>query len=126
MQGLAYLGMFVGLLIVVPGYLLWVKYGVIPAFMKPNFKPEMMLPPTFVGSMALPVCLFWYGWTSRESVHWIVPIIGTSFFTIGVITVFNAVFNYLGVAYHPYSASVFAGNTLFRSSFGGAFPLFVS
>ena len=54
------------------------------------------------------------------------PIIGSAFFTVGVITVFNAVFNYLGIAYLPWAASVFAGNTLFRASFGAAFPLFVS
>jgi DHA1 family multidrug resistance protein-like MFS transporter len=125
-QGLAYLGILVGLLCTIPMYLLWIKYGVLPAFAKPNFKAEMMLPPIFVGSVALPVCLFWYGWTARESIPWIVPIIGSSFFTVGVITVFNPVFNYLGVVYQPYSASVFAGNTLFRASFGAAFPLFVS
>ena len=60
-QGLVYLGIFIGLVITVPLYLLWVKYGVIPAFTKPTFKPEMVLPPTFVGSLALPICLFWYG-----------------------------------------------------------------
>lgn len=125
-QGLVYLGIFIGLVITVPLYLLWVKYGIIPAFTKPTFKPEMVLPPTFVGSLALPICLFWYGWSARESVHWIVPVIGSALFTVGVITVFNAVFNYLGIAYLPYSASVFAGNTLFRASFGAAFPLFVS
>lgn len=125
-QGLAYLGILVGLLCTIPAYLLWIKHGVLPAFSKPNFKAEMMLPPIFAGSVALPVCLFWYGWTARESIPWIVPIIGSSLFTVGVITVFNPVFNYLGVVYQPYSASVFAGNTLFRASFGAAFPLFVS
>ena len=125
-QGLVYLGIFIGLIITVPLYLLWVKYGIIPAFNRPTFKPEMVLRPTFVGSLALPICLFWYGWLARESVHWIVPIIGSAFITVDVITVFNAVFNYVGIAYLPYSVSVFAGNTLFRASFGTAFPLFVS
>ena len=52
-QGLVYLGIFTGLVITVPLYLLWVKHGIIPAFTKPTFKPEMVLPPTFVGSLAL-------------------------------------------------------------------------
>ncbi|KAI9838679.1 MAG: hypothetical protein M1819_004993 [Sarea resinae] len=123
-QGLAFLGIFVGGVITVPLYLVWVKYGIIPRFTKPTFKPEMVLPPTFFGSASLPVCLFWYGWSARESVHWIMPIIGAALFAIGIVTVFNAVLNYLGISYPPYTASIFAGNALFRASFGAIFPLF--
>jgi DHA1 family multidrug resistance protein-like MFS transporter len=124
-QGLVFLGIFVGGVITVPCYLLWVKHGVIPRFTKSGFKPEMVLPPTFFGSASLPICLFWYGWSARESVHWIMPVIGSSFFTVGVVTLFNAVLNYLGISYPKYAASIFAGNALFRASFGAIFPLFV-
>ncbi|KAI1808758.1 benomyl/methotrexate resistance protein [Daldinia bambusicola] len=123
-QGLAFLGIFIGALVTVPLYLLWIKRGVVPRFSKPSFKPEMVLPPTFVGAISLPICLFWYGWTARESVHWILPIIGSSIFTVGVVTLFNTVFNYLGISYPAYVASIFAGNALFRASFGASFPLF--
>ena len=58
--------------------------------------------------------------------HWIMPIIGSSFFTVGVVTLFNCVLNYLGIAYPMYTASIFAGNALFRATFGAIFPLFVS
>lgn len=126
MQGLVFLGIFVGGVVTVPLYLLWVKYGIVPKFTKPTFKPEMVLPPTFFGSISLPICLFWYGWSARESIHWIMPVIGSAFFTVGVVTLFNAVLNYLGISYPPYAASIFAGNALFRASFGGIFPLFVS
>ena len=68
-QGLVYLGIFVGLVITVPLYLLSVRYGIILVFNRSTFKPEMVLPPTFVRSLALPICLFWYGWSARESVH---------------------------------------------------------
>jgi DHA1 family multidrug resistance protein-like MFS transporter len=125
-QGLVFLGILVGGVITLPLFLLWVKYGIVPRFTKPAFKPEMVLPPTFFGSIALPVCLFWYGWSARESIHWIMPIIGSGFFTVGIITLFNPVINYLGIAYPTYAASIFAGNALFRASFGAAFPLFVS
>jgi DHA1 family multidrug resistance protein-like MFS transporter len=124
-QGLVFLGIFVGGLVTVPLYLLWVRYGVVPHIHKQDFKTEMVLPPTFIGSASLPVCLFFYGWTARKSVHWIVPVIGSSMFTIGVVTLFNAVLNYLGIAYSNYTASIFAGNALFRASFGAIFPLFV-
>lgn len=58
-----------------------------------------------------------------DSVHWIVPIIGTSFFAPGFYLTFQSVLNYLGEAYPRHVASVFAANTFFRSSFGGALPL---
>lgn len=125
-QGLAFLGIFIGGVITVPLFLLWIHHGIVPRFTKPNFKPEMVLPPTFFGSAALPLCLFWYGWSARESVHWIMPVIGSSFFTVGIVTLFNPVLNYLGITYPAYAASVFAGNALFRASFGAIFPLFVS
>jgi DHA1 family multidrug resistance protein-like MFS transporter len=37
-----------------------------------------------------------------------------------------AVLNYLGDAYPDHVASVYAGNDLFRSGFGAAFPLFAN
>ena len=84
---------------------------------------KIVLPPTFFGASALPI---WYGWASRPNIHWIVPIVGSSFFTVGVITLFNAVLIYLGMAYPAHAASVCAGNGLLRSLFGMVFPLFVS
>lgn len=125
-QGLAFLGIFVGTIITLSCFLVWVKYGIVARFTKPNFKPEMVLPPTFIGCFALPVCLFWYGWSARENIHWIMPIIGSSFFTISVVTLFNSLFNYLGISYPTYAASVFAGSALFRAVFAACFPLFVS
>jgi DHA1 family multidrug resistance protein-like MFS transporter len=125
-QGLVFLGIFVGGVLTVPVYLLWVRTSIAPRIAKPTFKPEMVLPPTFFGSVSLPICLFWYGWSARESMHWIMPIVGSSFFTVGVVTLFNCVLNYLGIAYPTYTASIFAGNALFRATFGAIFPLFVS
>lgn len=125
-QGLAFLGIFGGGVITVPCYLLWIKFYMVPRFGRPGVRPELVLPPTFFGAFALPICLFWYGWTSSPNIHWIVPILGSGFFTVGVITLFNAVLNYLGMVYPAYAASVYAGNGLFRALFGVVFPLFVS
>jgi len=55
-----------------------------------------------------------------------VPIIGSGFFSVGSILLFNSVLNYLPDAYPEYAASVLAGNDLFRSSFGAGFPLFAT
>lgn len=92
---------------------------------KGELQPEKRLPPACVGAFFVPVCLFWFGWTSGRT-HWIVPIIGSSLFTMGAFLLFNSVLNYLPDAYPQYAASVLAGNDLMRSSFGGAFPLFAT
>ncbi|KAF2736895.1 MFS general substrate transporter [Polyplosphaeria fusca] len=123
-QGLVFLGIFVGAVVSVPPFLLWLRYTIAPRIAKPGFKPEKLLPPTFAGTLALPICLFWYGWSARESMHWIMPVIGSAWFSVGVVTLFNSVFNYLGVSYPKYVASIFAGNALFRATFGAIFPLF--
>jgi DHA1 family multidrug resistance protein-like MFS transporter len=126
-EGLSFLGILIGGIIVVPMYLLHYRLKVEPHFFKGGqLKPEIFLPPACVGAFAVPICLFWFGWTARASVHWILPIVGSGFYTVGVVLLFNPVFNYMGVTYPKYAASVFAGNAFARATFGGAFPLFVS
>lgn len=56
--------------------------------------------------------------------HWIVPIIGSAWFSIGAFLLFNSILNYLPDAYPEHAASVLAGNDLMRSAFGAGFPLF--
>jgi len=126
-EGLSFVGILVGGLVVIGPFCLYLKYIQEPQFNENGeLKPEKRLPPAFVGAFCIPICLFWFGWTSRASVHWIVPIIGSSFFTVGAFLLFNSVLNYLGDAYPEYAASVLAGNDFIRSSFGAGFPLFAS
>lgn len=124
-QGLAFLGILLGALIVmVPFFYYNYKY-VEPQFTATGeLRPEVRLQPALVGAFFLPICLFWFGWTSRSEIHWIVPIIGTSLFSIGEFLLFMGVLSYLGDAYPKHVASVYAGNDLVRSAFGAGFPLF--
>ncbi|KAE8134452.1 major facilitator superfamily domain-containing protein [Aspergillus pseudotamarii] len=121
----AFFGILVGAVISVIVYVLWLYFSYQPRVAKPDaiVEPEARLVPGQVGAICIPVCLFMFAWTSRESVHWIVPIIGTAFFAPGFYLTFQSILNYLGESYPRYVASVFAGNTFFRSSFGGALPL---
>lgn len=48
-------------------------------------KPEDRLPLMAYMSWTLPVGMFWYGWSTNERAHWIVPVIGSSFVGIGFI-----------------------------------------
>ncbi|KAI9672465.1 MAG: hypothetical protein M1817_003231 [Caeruleum heppii] len=126
-QGLAFLGILIGALITIPPFFWYVRKYMEPLFNeKGEIKPENRLRPALLGAFFIPVCLFWFGWSSRPSVHWIMPIIGSSFFSIGAFLLFMSVLTYLGDAYPKYIASVYAGNDLVRSAFGAAFPLFAN
>lgn len=127
LEGLSFVGILIGGFVVIIPFFFYLKYVQEPQFDENgDLKPEKRLPPAFVGAFCIPICLFWFGWSSRASVHWVVPIIGSGFFTIGSFLLFNSVLNYLGDAYPEHAASVFAGNDFMRSSFGAGFPLFAA
>lgn len=54
------------------------------------------------------------------------PIVGSGFFSVATLLLFNSVLNYLPDAYPQYAASVLAGNDFMRSCFGAGFPLFAT
>ena len=88
--------------------------------------PEARLPACMIASMALPIGLFWFAWTDSPSVHWMASIAAGVPFGFGMVLVFLCVFNYLIDAYTIFAASVLAANSLLRSMFGFAFPLFTT
>ncbi|KAF4984497.1 hypothetical protein FZEAL_345 [Fusarium zealandicum] len=124
--GLAFLGVAVGMVLALPvvaAINLWYmkitrasKDGVAP--------PEARLPGSMIGGIAVPVGMFWFAWTSYTSVHWMSPIAAGVPFGFGMLLIFHSIFNYLIDAYSVYAASVLAANTVLRSLFGAAFPLF--
>lgn len=91
--GLTFLGLMVGTVAGVLSNPLWHKnylrlvarskaaHGDSEQPFKPD--PELRLPPAIFGSILVPIGLFWFGWTTYPSVHWIVPIIGSVFFSAG-------------------------------------------
>ncbi|EKD13083.1 uncharacterized protein L3040_007166 [Drepanopeziza brunnea f. sp. 'multigermtubi'] len=125
--GLAFIGVAVGMMIAV-GYSMFdnKRYAHVAAKHDGNAPPEARLPPALVGSVALPIGLFWFAWTNSPSIHWSVSIIGTAPFGFGMVLVFLSIMNYLIDAYVIYAASVLAANSVLRSLFGAAFPLFTS
>lgn len=46
-------------------------------------EPEYQLPPAIIGGVLIPIGLFWFGWTTCSSIHWIIPIIGSALFGCG-------------------------------------------
>lgn len=87
--------------------------------------PETRLILMKVGAVVLPPSLFWLGWSSKKSVHWICPVIAGVPFGFGLILIFFTCILYFSMAYPPLSlASALAANNLFRYILASIFPLF--
>ncbi|CAG8926228.1 unnamed protein product [Penicillium salamii] len=88
--------------------------------------PEARLIPAMVGSVTLPIGLFWFAWTNFPHIPWIVCEIGTVLFGFSHVSIFLSILNYLVDGYTIYAASALAGNAVIRAVFGAAFPLFTT
>ncbi|GAA5855824.1 hypothetical protein JCM8547_000375 [Rhodosporidiobolus lusitaniae] len=89
-----------------------------------SLPPEARLPLCMIGGAVLPIGLFIFAWTTKTSVHWIVPIIFCAPFGFGMVCIFLAMMSYLIDAYYILAASALAANAVVRSIFGAVFPLF--
>ncbi|CAM1505515.1 Fc.00g111520.m01.CDS01 [Cosmosporella sp. VM-42] len=125
--GLAFCGIAVGMMMAVLGSLFDNRrYMRAVAAGGGTAPPEARLPPTLVGSILIPAGLFWFAWTNGKDIHWIVPIMGSAVFAAGLVLVFLSLMNYLVDSYVIFAASVLAANSVLRSLFGAAFPLFTT
>ncbi|KAE8375514.1 MFS general substrate transporter [Aspergillus bertholletiae] len=103
-------------------YFLYMHYGVnLPSQRAITLSPERRLLPALFSSVFIPAGIFIFGWTSRRSIHWIVPTVGVGFTTGGFAIVLQSIFVYIGLAYPRYAASLFAGNGFAKAvvAFGG-------
>ena len=89
-----------------------------------NPPPEIRLVIGMWGAVLIPISLFWLAFTTYPHVHWIVPIIASVPFGIGILFCFTSIFTYLVTAYRPIAASAMSANTFVRTSSAAAFPLF--
>lgn len=123
--GLTFLGIAIGALIAACFYPLQERYY-LRRVAENNGKgvPEARMGQARFGAFLLPISLFWFAWTSYRSIHWIVPIIASSFFGAGIYIVILGVLNYVVDSYQAYSASALAGVILVRNVVGCIFPLF--
>ncbi|KAJ6136737.1 hypothetical protein N7497_012441 [Penicillium chrysogenum] len=125
--GLAFLGILVGMVMAVmytfPENF---RYAKKCSQTTDRLAPELRLPPSMVGGIALPVGLFWFAWTNSPNIHWMASVAAGAPFGFGMVLVFLSVFNYLIDSYTIFSASVLAANSALRSLFGMAFPLFTT
>lgn len=123
--GLAFLGIAVGMILAV-GYSIIEnkRYGKLS--LEGKARPEDRLVCAVVGGVAIPISLFWFGWTNSPSISWWASVSSGVVFGFGMVLIFISIKNYLVDAYTVYSASVLAATVIMRSAFGAAFPLFTT
>lgn len=95
-----------------------------PPGMPKKGQPEFRIPSMFVGSLLIPVGLFWYGWSAQARLHWIMPDIGITIFAAGSITCLQCMQAYIIDSYTRFAASGMAAVIVLRSLAGFCFPLF--
>jgi MFS family permease len=128
--GLTFLGILVGFLSAVASFgafdaTLYKKAVAEAATRGKRPAPEHRLYAAMLGSIMLPIGLWWFAWTPRESVHWIVPVLAGVPFGWGTLAIFLSVTTYLVDVYGAESgASAVAANGILRYLLGAIFPLF--
>jgi DHA1 family multidrug resistance protein-like MFS transporter len=87
--GLAFLGILGGIFVTLPSYCYYI-YRVEEKMYDENgqIKPEKRMRVAVFGSFLAPISLLWFGWSARSSVHWIVPILGSSLFPMSALLLF--------------------------------------
>jgi len=87
---------------------------------------EAHLLPALVGSILLPIGLFWFAWSSTRATHWIVPVLAGLPFGCATSSIYFTVIVYLGHVYRSdVSASVLAAVGLLRYSLAATPPHFI-
>jgi MFS transporter, DHA1 family, multidrug resistance protein len=92
---------------------------------------ENRLVPALFACFGPTIGLFMFGWTARESIHWIAPTIGIVIYAASVFVVMQCIFVYVPLSYPQYAASLFAANDFLRSALACgsimfARPLFIN
>ncbi|KAJ9285619.1 hypothetical protein DTO021C3_6873 [Paecilomyces variotii] len=86
--------------------------------------PEFRIPTMFIGSLFIPVGLFWYGWSVQARIHWVMPNVGIVIFSFGSIVCLQCMQMYVIDSYTRFAASGMAAAVVLRSLAGFGFPLF--
>lgn len=125
--GLTFLGLLIGFLLAVATFGLFDATLYRRAALRANGRPapEHRLYAALLGSLLLPIGLFWFAWAPSRSVHWIVPVLAGVPFGWGCLSIFISATTYLVDVYGAANgASAVAANGILRYGLGAAFPLF--
>lgn len=119
--GLAFIGIAIGLCgasLLVPLIHHWAKRDL--ALIREKEGPSAKLPPekrlwfAMFGAPAVPISLFWMGWTNYPSISYWSGLASSVLFGYGILCIFISSYQYIIDAYEMYAASALASLTLIR------------
>lgn len=119
--GLAFIGIGVGLCLAslwVPLIYKWAKRDL--AQLQDANGPSAKLPPekrlwfAMFGAPAIPLSLFWMGWTNYVAVSYWSDLVASVLFGYGILCIFISTYQYIIDSYEMYAASALASLTLIR------------
>ncbi|KAI9753843.1 MAG: blue light receptor [Chaenotheca gracillima] len=119
LTGLVFLGIAVGLCLctcLVPLIYHWAQKDMqkVRAEGGDRLPPEFRLWYAIFGGPAIPISLFWMGWTAYPSISPWSPIMASVLFGFGILTIFISAYQYIIDAYEVYAASALASVTFIR------------
>jgi multidrug resistance protein len=119
LTGLAFIGIAVGLCgasLLVPLIHHWAKRDLakIKEQGGDHLPPEFRLWFAMLGAPAVPISLFWMGWTTYPSISYWSPLLSSVLFGYGILTIFISTYQYIIDSYEMYAASALASITLIR------------
>ncbi|KAJ7760201.1 major facilitator superfamily domain-containing protein [Mycena olivaceomarginata] len=85
--------------------------------------PEIKLEIGLMASIFIPTSVLIFGFASKPSIHWIVPVIGAALYLPGLYLIFQSILMYITTAHPDHGAPVLAGNTLFRAAIASVFSV---
>ena len=118
-QGLCFLGIATGLFMATPLVFLIRKMQVTRLIKakehgKDHLPPEFRLWFAMIGAPAIPISMFWMGWTSDSNISIWSPLAASVVFGFGILCVFISCYQYVIDSYEIYAASALASVTLIR------------
>ena len=129
--GLSFIGIGIGLCLaslLVPLVYVWAKRDLakIKAEGGTRLPPEFRLIFAMFGAPAIPISMFWMGWTAYPWISFWSPLAASVLFGYGILCVFISSYQYIIDSYETYSASALASVTLIRYVAAGGMvsPLF--
>ena len=94
--GLAFIGLLIGSFVAFGVFIAWFHFTSAKdsgCICRLSPMPEERFVPLMWGCIFIPACLFIFGWSARKDIHWMLPILGSSLFSIGGFSLFVRLFD---------------------------------
>ncbi|KAK9364669.1 major facilitator superfamily domain-containing protein [Lipomyces kononenkoae] len=126
-MGLVFLVVLIACIVAAMTFAAYLWFYLEPDIMQRGLRAqEHRLVPALLAVFGPTIGLFLFGWTARQSIHWVVPTIGIFIYAGSAFIILQCIFVYLPLTYPTYVASLFAANDFCRSAFASGSIIFAT